>query len=234
MSYPVIQFKEAAPDLKILTGFVDCKVTVLNDDDKTPNGVLEGYASIFDNEDLGGDIVERGAFSKTLKENLTKGRIKLVDSHNVYEGTRAIIGVVREAKEDELGLWFKANFSSAPLAQEIRTKIREGILDALSFGYRVVKDKFDEVRKVRLLQELRLYEISVVPWGMNPKAHITTVKDLPTDLETEEQRAVREEAERVARESEAKLDEAIANFQSKLGVAVLFDKLEQARLAAKR
>ena len=141
-------------------------------------GYLEGYASVFGNPDLGGDVVEKGAFTKTLKERLKKGAIKLFDSHMLHQGTDAVIGLVEEAAEDDYGLTFKARFSSTTRAQDVRRKVQEGILNALSFGYEVVKDAMDPSKKVRLLKELKLYEVSVVPWGMNPKAMIEAVKGL--------------------------------------------------------
>lgn len=147
----------------------------MDDSDQTfPNGFLEGYASVFNNVDLGGDIVRPGAFRKTLKERLKTGDIKLIDSHNVFEGTAAVIGVVTDANEDDHGLRFKARFSSVQRAQDIRTKIKEGILNAISFGYDIVKAK--PVENNLELQELKLYEVSPVIWGMNPEAQATAVK----------------------------------------------------------
>jgi hypothetical protein len=162
------------------------KLKVLKDDDEgtSGGGFIEGYASVFGNTDQGRDIVEKGAFRKTLKERMPKGEVLLFDSHRIYDGTSAVIGKVVEAKEDDHGLWFKAQFSAVQLAQDIRTKVQEGILDALSFGFDVVKYSIDENEKVRRLQELKLFEISVVPWGMNPKALIATVKGLNTEDET--------------------------------------------------
>lgn len=155
-----------------------CKVGIVVEGEDAATGVVEGYASVFGNIDLGGDIVEQGAFRKTLKERLGSGAIKLVDSHMAFrEGTNAIIGVVTEAKEDQYGLWFKAKLSSTARAQEIRKKITEGILNALSFGFDVIKSEPDKgTDGVRRLKELRLYEVSVVGWGMNPKAALTRVK----------------------------------------------------------
>jgi len=143
-------------------------------------GFLEGYASVFNNVDLGGDVVRKGAFKKTIKERLKKGMILLYDSHAVYEGTSAVIGVVTKAEERDEGLWFHAPFSAVSRAQDVRTKVREKILKALSFGYDVIKSQpsteFGE--DVAELTELRLWEISVVPWGMNPKAATDVVKGI--------------------------------------------------------
>jgi len=162
------------------------KLKIVKDEDNPDSGggFIEGYASVFGNLDHGRDIVEKGAFRKTLKERMPKGQVLLFDSHRIYDGTSAVIGKVEEAKEDDHGLWFKARFSAVQLAQDIRTKVQEGILDALSFGFDVVKYSIDENEKVRSLKELKLYEISVVPWGMNPKALIAAVKGLNTEEET--------------------------------------------------
>lgn len=143
------------------------------------SGYVEGYASVFNNVDLGGDVVKPGAFRKTIKERLKKGMIKLYDSHQLFEGTGAVIGLVKDAKEDDYGLWFHADFSSVSRAQEVRTKIREGILNATSFGYDIIKSNpRGENEEGYDLTELRLWEVSIVPWGMNPKAEPRTVKSL--------------------------------------------------------
>lgn len=143
--------------------------------DGFPAGYVEGYASVFNNVDLVGDVVTPGAFGKSLRERLKKGMILLYDSHMVFDGTDAVIGVVRDAKEDDYGLWFKALFSSVQRAQDVRTKIKEGILSAVSFGYDVIKAE-PGPNNTTLLKELRLHEVSIVPWGANPKAQVEGVK----------------------------------------------------------
>ena len=155
------------------------------------SGTLEGYASVFGNVDLGGDVVVPGAFTKTIAERLGKKMIKLYDCHKTYDGCGPVIGVVEDAKEDNYGLWFKARFSSVQLAQDIRTKVKEGILNALSFGFDVMQDSLDKSKNIRYLKELKLYEVSVVPWGMNPKAAIEGVKGaLPTGTKSEAMQGV--------------------------------------------
>ena len=37
-------------------------------DDAEPKGLIRGFASTFGNIDLGADVVDKGAFKKTLKE----------------------------------------------------------------------------------------------------------------------------------------------------------------------
>lgn len=161
--------------LQKLLGPIQAKLKVVDDGADDKSGFIEGYASVFNNVDTGGDVVLPGAFKKTLKERLAKNFIKLVDSHNIHEGTSAVIGVVSEAKEDDTGLWFKGRLSSVARAQDVRTKVREGILDSTSFGYDTVKASAGK-DGVNYLKELKLYEVSVVIWGMNPLASLTAVK----------------------------------------------------------
>lgn len=162
--------KLIAPDL--------AKLKVVEDTVDHPGGFIEGYASVFGNTDLGGDIVEKGAFKKTLKERMPTGAVKFVDSHKVYEGTAAVLGVVTDAKEDDYGLWFHSKVSMVQRAQDVRTKVKEGILNAISFGYDIIKAEAEPKTGSNRLKELKLYEISVVIWGMNPLAEATAAKGL--------------------------------------------------------
>lgn len=144
-------------------------------------GYIEGYAAVFNNVDNGGDKIIPGAFKKTIIEKLPLKRIKFVDFHNGWRSSEDIIGVVEEAKEDEFGLWIKARLSKSNRAQEVREKIKDGILDALSIGYRTVKYSYakegEKEPDIRILEELELFEASVVAWGMNSLAVITGAKN---------------------------------------------------------
>lgn len=191
------------------------------------DGYIEGYASVFGNVDYDGEVIEKGAFTKTLLEGLPSRRIKLVDFHNAWLDSDYIIGVVEEANEDEHGLWFKARFSSVQRAQDVRTKIKEGILEALSIGYEVVKDRFDREAGIRYLTELKLFEISVVSWGANPLATINNSKSFNSQLRRLAWSALRMKnlnqvlkEGQVLSQSNAKLiREAIADLQALLAVA---------------
>src|SRR6266478_5874849 len=79
-------------------------------------GELEGYASVFGNVDLGGDVVLLGAFKKTLSDgSRSKQPLPLIADHDT--STEGVIGSVRQAKEDGIGLWIKAGFASTAKAQ---------------------------------------------------------------------------------------------------------------------
>ena len=147
---------------------------------KAEAGFIEGYASTFNNVDKAGEIVLRGAFSETIKEFRAKAvKIPFLDAHRVFGSTEAVIGRIVELKEDAVGLYFKAELSETALAQEVRKKVAEGMLDSLSIGYSIPAGG-DEMRRdgVRLLKKLALKEISIVTFPANPEARITGVKGL--------------------------------------------------------
>lgn len=147
------------------------------------DGTLEGYASTFGNVDLGRDVVEKGAFTKSIEDIRSSG-IPLLADH--VASTSSVLGTIFDAREDRKGLRIKARFSSAASAQDVRTKLVEGHLSKLSIGYEPTKYAFAERsgKQVRLLQEIKLWETSVVVFPMNPEATIERVKSLAGDLTT--------------------------------------------------
>ncbi len=134
---------------------------------------VAGYASTFGNIDAYGDVVEKGAFSRTLKARNSK--IKFLKYHDPNQP----IGKVVEIKEDDTGLWVKAVFSSTVAGQEARAEVLEGVLDSFSIGFLPIKTKADtseEGRIINRLQEVKLYEFSLVTFPANEEAVVTAVK----------------------------------------------------------
>jgi HK97 family phage prohead protease len=132
------------------------------------SGELEGYVSVFGNRDKGGDVVLPGAFKKTLADwSRAKQPLPLIADHNLT--TDGVIGSVVQAKEDQVGLWVRARFSSDPKAQSVRMKMLEGHIKGMSFTYDAIKHYFGQQagKSVRFLQELKLFEATVTPFPMN-------------------------------------------------------------------
>ena len=140
-------------------------------------GELSGHASVFGNVDAGGDVVLPGAFRKTLADwSRSKQPLPLIADHDLSTG--GVIGSVAEAKEDQVGLWVRARFSSDSKAQSVRTKMIEGHLKGMSFTYETVKHYMGQVagKSARFLQELKLFEATVTPFPMNALA-VASAKD---------------------------------------------------------
>ena len=135
-------------------------------------GEFEGVASVFGVKDLGGDIVERGAFAKSLKARPATG-VKMLADHD----PRARIGVWTSIEEDENGLNVKGRLLlEKEIGRDAHIDLKAGVLDSLSIGYVTKDSSFDGRRRARLLKEVDLLEISLVTFPMLPDARVSAVK----------------------------------------------------------
>ena len=132
---------------------------------------IRGYASVFESPSknaLWGDkkeIIGRGAFSKTIRENKD---IKALFNHN----TDKVLGAVRSGtltlSIDANGLYFEID-----PAEELRSyekdlliSIDRGDISGCSFGFYPVKYHYEERdgEDFLIIDELKLFEISIVPF----------------------------------------------------------------------
>lgn len=151
---------------------------------------LSGYAAHFGNVDSYGTAMKRGAFRKTLKER--GDRIPVLWNH----WSDAPIGKPTELKEDKTGLYFDAAISEGTnQGKDVMTLLRDGVPLGMSFGFETIKSRpveaGDEVdfatapdffkgkegrEYVRIIEEVRLWEISVVTFPANERATIDNVR----------------------------------------------------------
>ncbi len=135
-------------------------------------GIIEGYASVFDRIDGGHDIVLRGAFARTLAER-DPAAIKLLWQHDPKQP----VGVIEDLREDARGLHVRARLLlELKRAREALALIEAGALDGLSIGYRAVHAHHDAATGVRVIEEIDLWEISLVTFPMQPAARIRALK----------------------------------------------------------
>ncbi|WP_182359469.1 HK97 family phage prohead protease [Tomitella gaofuii] len=149
-------------------------------------GVFSAYASVFGVRDSYGDVVEKGAFTDTLKEWSAKGAtIPLLFAHKNNDPDY-FIGSVSEAVEDETGLRVRCKLDlDSPKGEQVYRLIKDGRLAEMSFMYNVrdgedvvpVKDgKRDWENRYYSIKSVGLYEVSVVHIGANPATSISDVK----------------------------------------------------------
>ena len=136
---------------------------------------FEGYAAAYGNVDSDGDIIQMGAFAKSIQEGFPAGRIKVLYQHERDKP----IGMPIEMREDDRGLYVKARVSKTRTGDETLELMRDGVLDRMSVGFRVPTGK-SEIRGdgVRVIREGKLMEFSVVTFPANEAAIITAVKSL--------------------------------------------------------
>jgi len=155
--------------------------------------VVTGFSSIFGNVDDGGDVIEPGAYRKTLAER--GGRLRWLWQHDAGQPPIARIVEIREAERDELpaellsqfpeasgGLLVRREYLDTPRGNEVLAGLRAGAIGEMSIGYDAIQAEFPQGLQVagrpvrRRLKEIRLWECSDVLWGMN--AATTNLKAL--------------------------------------------------------
>lgn len=152
--------------------------------DVTTDGTFEGYASLFNREDLGRDIVLPGAFRETLRGREPSG-IKMLFQHDPNQP----IGVWKRIYEDARGLFVRGHLTAgAAKAREVLSLMRAGAIDGLSIGFRAVKGQRDRRTGIRLLETIDLWEISIVTFPMLPEARVRNVKSGPAAAAPTERR----------------------------------------------
>jgi hypothetical protein len=162
-------------------------------DDGDPIGSFEGIAAVFSNIDRQNEIIQPGAFQKTLSDFSARGFLA-----NAHDWTEPI-GTIDEARETDRGLFVTGKFHSTPHAQLARKVAQErlarGKQVAMSIGYKVTSDEVKDGS--RHLHELELYEVSLVTVPANPLASLASVKAVELAEDATEIEARRTEMRRI-------------------------------------
>lgn len=157
----ILEYKEITAELKDLD---------------TKNRVVTGYLSKFGNLDNHNDIIEQGAFTKTLAER--KNNILFLNQHNWSQPH----GKFNVLKEDRNGLYFESNpLPKTTYSNDALELYAAGIMNEHSIGFSTVKYDYDTDKHVRTLKELKLYEGSNVTLGANPDTPFTGFKSLTVE-----------------------------------------------------
>jgi hypothetical protein len=166
-----------------------------------PPGTFSGYGAVFNNEDLGGDVIMPGAFTETLGEWKAMGKLpKMLWQHGLGDDADDMlpIGVWSSMEEDDRGLAVKGQLIAlnTDRGQTIYEGMQAGAIDALSITY-VATDVLygqKEGDPFRTIRALDLYEVGPVLFGMNGDAlieeakaasNIKTIRDFETFLRDE-------------------------------------------------
>lgn len=131
-------------------------------------GIVRGYGSYFDNKDSDSDIIRRGAYQKTIKEN--GERVKYLYQHDMMQP----IGKMSELYEDDKGLVFTAEIPKTRLGKDVIELMKAGVITENSVGILpIVRENKGDYREIR---EVKLFEISAVTLAANDQAKIMDVK----------------------------------------------------------
>lgn len=159
----------------------------------TKTKTVTGIFAVHGNVDSGGDMSVNGSFEKWLKQG--RSRVRFLWNHNSMNPPIASIKDVREVGREDLpekvlewapdatgGVLVKREYyADIPLSEWVFKSIEKGDITEMSYAYDVheytIKEREDGKRPIRILDEVELYDISDVNWGMNPAT--AGVKGLP-------------------------------------------------------
>ena len=162
----------------------------------TEDGQFEGFLAAMGNVDLGADVIDMGAFKRTLDHS--GGELPILWFHKedvplgLFSEMREVnVDQARSIAPDEVGALLakfpdiegflhvkgQLDLDTQP-GREKHSGMLKGYIDAMSIGYKSIVDEI--VDGIRHLKELALGEGSLLTkgWAMNPAAVTTAVKSL--------------------------------------------------------
>lgn len=153
----------------------------LKDVDSTTRKVSM-YLAKFDNLDSDGDIIRKGAFSKSLKEHgvLSESNRKIAFLR--HHDWQQPIGKFIELKEDAEGLFAVAEMGRSSIAEDAFKDYEDGIIREHSIGFQYIKDKMKFVEDKSFggkgyfeIKEVKLFEGSAVTFGANSLTNVISI-----------------------------------------------------------
>ena len=147
------------------------KFVVKDFDDETR--IVKGYASVFSNTDSDKDVIQKGAFKRSIKALGPNGadRIKLLAQHKLDRP----IGKMVVLDEDSNGLYMEAKFGTHRDGDDYYKMAKEGIINEFSVGFETVQKEANDVGGNNI-SEIKLWEVSMVTIAANDRAVVTDVK----------------------------------------------------------
>jgi hypothetical protein len=154
--------------------------------------VVTGYLSAFGNTDHDGDIIVKGAFTKSINERMDQ--MFFLNQHN-WQQPLTKFNVL---KEDEFGLYFESKpLPETTYANDVMKLYEAGVLKEHSIGFNVMKADYDRETDIRHIKEIKLYEGSVVTLGANSNTPFTGFKSLSIEEYQKEQKRLEDETKRL-------------------------------------
>ena len=149
---------------------VPFEIKAIQDED----GIFEGYGSVFGNTDADGDVMETGAFTKSLlKHQANHTQPALLWMHDPTHP----VGRYLEVREDTRGLYVKGQLIlESSQGRDAYALLKGGAINGLSIGYVPKEWELNKAHKTRQLKEVELWEVSLVTFPANTLARIMAVK----------------------------------------------------------
>ena len=138
-------------------------------------GEFSAYGAVFGNEDSYGDVIQRGAFKKSLKAWRAQNKWpRMLWQHDATKP----IGVYTSMGEDDHGLLIQGKFAlDTQQGAEAYNLLKIGALDGFSIGFTIPKNGSIFQGDQRILKEIDLWEVSIVTFPANEMATLAEIKE---------------------------------------------------------
>ena len=103
--------------------------------------IVAGYFSAFDNVDSDGDLIKKGAFSKSIGDRGPNSNSNRKIAHLAHHDVRRPIGVIQTLKEDNHGLYFESKLGEHTDGDDALKMYESGIIREHSIGFQYIEDK---------------------------------------------------------------------------------------------
>lgn len=153
--------------------YLDYELNFKNQDIEISNGAFEGYASVFGEVDQHQEIVSKGAFQNSLDKWRNKKCLpKMLWQHD----PKHPIGVWQHMEENDYGLYVKGHLLlDVQKGHDAYCLLKTGVVDGLSIGFQINQSHFEN--NIRVLDDIELFEVSLVTFMANPLAKVTSCKN---------------------------------------------------------
>lgn len=133
------------------------------------NTTIYGYATVYVVPDYENDIISEKAIG-----DIDASKIKFLWQHDASKP----IGKIIDLQSDHYGLKIEAEINNDTVyGREASSLIKQGALNGLSIGFSPGRTSINS-DGIRVIEDLTLYEVSVVTFPANGYAQIDSVKNL--------------------------------------------------------
>jgi len=141
--------------------------------------MVKAYYSAFGNIDLDGDVIVKGAGTKTIRENGPGGKdiIRHFLNHSFQSNPEVLtIGKIKEIGEDAHGNYFWSKIARTVMGEDIYKMYEDDMINNHSFGFIPIKQKI--IDGINYILEYKMFEISTITtWSSNGNTPTIEVKE---------------------------------------------------------
>lgn len=154
------------------------------EEEDLPEGVFQGYLTLWDVVDSYDTYVARGAFKRTLKD---KGTTRaMLYMHDGF--TRMPVGILI-GKEDEAGLLVRGEINLETTAgRDAYALVKQGAIKGLSQGFNIITAREDKQKNAVRIEEVEWWEgsLCVLHFNSVPGAEVEKIRAAARDAVVDE------------------------------------------------